>query len=45
VGFFQDRVLKNYLPGLALNRDPPISASWEARITGMKHTCAWLSYL
>jgi hypothetical protein len=27
VGFFQDRVLKNYLPGLALNRDPPISAS------------------
>jgi hypothetical protein len=29
----------NYLPGLALNQDPPdlISASWVARIIGVTH--------
>jgi hypothetical protein len=32
-GFFWDRVSLNYLPWLALNHNPPISASWVARIT------------
>jgi hypothetical protein len=30
-------VSQNYLPGLASNLNPPISASWVARTTGMSH--------
>jgi hypothetical protein len=32
VGFFRDRVSQNYLPGLALNRNPPelcLLRSWD----------------
>jgi hypothetical protein len=35
--FFQDRVLQNYLPGLASNCILLISASLVARITGVSH--------
>jgi hypothetical protein len=37
--FFQDKVLLNYLPGLALNCNPPDLCSWVARITGASHQC------
>jgi hypothetical protein len=36
---FQKWSLMYYLPGLASNLDPPISASQIARITGMSHWC------
>jgi hypothetical protein len=36
-GFFQDKVFPNYLPGLAWNCDPPVSASWGARIIDVSH--------
>jgi hypothetical protein len=41
LGYFGDGDLKNHLPGLALNLDPPdlISASQVAGITGVSH---WL---
>jgi hypothetical protein len=35
---FWGRISQNYLPGLALNRNPPdFSASWIASITGVSH--------
>jgi hypothetical protein len=37
VGCFWDRVLQTISLGLALNHDPPISASWVARIIGVSH--------
>jgi hypothetical protein len=38
-GYFWRWGLVNYLPGLALHLDPPISASQVARITGVSHQC------
>jgi hypothetical protein len=37
--FFGDGNLKNYLPWLVSNHNPPISASQVARITGVSHWC------
>jgi hypothetical protein len=35
--FFSRQGLKNYLPGLALNRDPPDLCLLSSRITGGRH--------
>jgi hypothetical protein len=42
---FWDRVLQNYLPGLASTMILLISASWVARITTMSHTGTLLLFL
>jgi hypothetical protein len=36
--------LLNFLPGLASNHNPPISASQTARITGVRHQCLGTDY-
>jgi hypothetical protein len=35
--FFQDSISWSICPRLASNHNPPISASWVARITGVSH--------
>jgi hypothetical protein len=38
-GWLGTAIPRNYLPRLASNRNPLISASWVARITGVSHQC------